>query len=152
MDHATATGDDPFNLSRFVLAQEKTYAQALSELNAGEKRSHWMWFIFPQIDGLGSSPTAKAFSIKGLPEALAYLNHPLLGQRLHECAAAATGVKDRSAVEILGSIDELKLRSSATLFASISTRSSVFHQLLTRFFEGQPDLRTLQILGLNPES
>src|ERR1051326_2182337 len=106
--------DDPFNFNRFVEAQHDIYAQALAEIIAGRKRSHWMWFIFPQIDGLGYSSTAKLFAIKSLDEAKAYLDHPVLGARLRECAEAAVGVGGRTAREIFGSPDDPKLRSCAT--------------------------------------
>ena len=111
---------DPHNLSRFVEAQEQDYDQALSEIRRGRKQSHWMWYIFPQFDGLGFSATSRRYSIKSLAEAEAYLRHPVLGPRLIECAEAALGVEGRSAFEIFGSPDDMKLRSCATLFASVS--------------------------------
>jgi len=116
---------DPFDLQRFVDAQEHTYAAARTELAAGAKRSHWMWFIFPQLAGLGRSPTAQRYAIDSLEEARAYLAHPILGARLLECAALVASVNGRSANEILGSPDDVKLRSSMTLFAARPpTRSS----------------------------
>ena len=143
-----ATGSaDPFDLNRFLRAQEVTYAQALSEISSGRKRTHWMWFIFPQIVGLGSSEMARRFAINSIAEAEAYLRHPVLGPRLVECAAAALAAPGRSAREIFGQPDDMKLRSSATLFALVSPAESVFHRLLDRFFSGEGDPRTLQLLN-----
>ena len=142
---------DPYNLTRFVRAQETAYAQALSEISNGRKRTHWMWYIFPQLDGLAFSATSKQYAIKSLAEAKAYLDHPLLGPRLLECAEAVVGVEGRSATEIFGSPDDLKLRSCATLFASVSPRDSVFHRLLAKYYRGERDGRTLQLLGIAPE-
>src|SRR5688572_10513048 len=119
--------DDPHDLNRFVRSQYAMYDRALAEIRGGEKRSHWMWYIFPQFDGLGSSPTARAFAIKSVDEARAYLAHPVLGPRLVSCAEAALGVEGRSASQIFGSPDDMKLRSSATLFAAVSPAGSVFH-------------------------
>src|SRR5262245_13034286 len=110
------SSDDPYNLSRFVQAQEDDYARALSELRGGKKRTHWMWYIFPQLDGLAFSATAKLYSLKSVEEARAYLAHPILGPRLLECTEAVLRIEDRSATEIFGSPDDLKLRSCATLF------------------------------------
>ena len=129
----------PHDLTRFIEAQENIYAQALAELRAGRKRSHWMWFIFPQIAGLGASAMARAYAIRDQDEAQAYLAHPVLGARLHACADTLLAITGRSAREILGSPDDLKLRSSATLFASVSPPGSVFHRLLERYCGGQPD-------------
>ena len=140
---------DPFDLSRFVEAQRGVYARALAEIAAGEKRTHWMWFIFPQLEGLGSSSMARRYAIRSLDEARAYLAHPVLGMRLVKCAEAALGVEHRSAGEIFGSPDDVKLRSSATLFAQVSAPGSAFHRLLERFFEGRPDPRTLERLGIS---
>jgi uncharacterized protein (DUF1810 family) len=139
---------DPYDLGRFLEAQEKHYAQALSELNSGRKRSHWMWFIFPQLDGLAFSATSKRYSIKSVEEARAYLEHPILGPRLFECAEAAVGVEGRSAAEIFGSPDDMKLKSCATLFASVSSPGSVFNRLLDKYYEGERDGKTLQLLGV----
>ena len=127
---------DPHDLDRFVQAQEGDHARALAEVRAGRKRSHWMWYIFPQLDGLGSSATARRYAIKNLAEARAYLGHPVLGPRLVECAEAALGVEGRSAFEIFGSPDDMKLRSCATLFACVSPAGSVFHRLLDRYYQG----------------
>src|SRR3954447_25565213 len=143
--------DDPYNLYRFVQAQEDDYRQALAEIRSGKKRTHWMWYIFPQIDGLAFSSTSKHYSIKSVEEARAYLRHPVLGPRLLECAEAVVGVEGRSATEIFGSPDDLKLRSCATLFACVSPPGSVFDRLLEKYYRGQRDARTLQLLGLAPE-
>src|SRR5262249_50248906 len=118
---------DPFDLERFVQAQEGDYKQALSEVRSGRKLSHWMWYIFPQIEGLGSSSMSRRYSLKSVEEAKAYLGHPLLGPRLVACAKAVVDVHGRSAREIFGSPDDMKLRSCATLFASVSPEVSVFH-------------------------
>jgi uncharacterized protein (DUF1810 family) len=142
---------DPYDLDRFVQAQEHCYRQALAEIRKGEKVSHWMWYIFPQLEGLGSSPTARRYSIKSLDEAKSYLDHPVLGTRLKECAEAALAVQGRSVWAIFGSPDDLKLRSSATLFALVSPPDSVFHRLLDKYFAGEPDRQTLRLLGIEPE-
>jgi uncharacterized protein (DUF1810 family) len=142
-----AATEDPYDLERFVQAQRARYEQALSEIRAGRKRSHWMWYVFPQLEGLGSSPTAQLYSIKSLEEAEAYLRHPVLGPRLIECAEAALVVPGDSANDIFGSPDDWKLRSSATLFALVSPPGSVFHQLLDKFFQGHRDESTLRLLG-----
>jgi uncharacterized protein (DUF1810 family) len=138
--------DDPHDLDRFVLAQADDYEQALAEIRGGRKRSHWMWYIFPQVEGLGFSSTSRRYSIRSLAEARAYLDHPVLGRRLVECAEAALGVEGRSASEIFGSPDDMKLKSSATLFASVTPPDSVFARLLDRYFGGERDGRTLQLL------
>jgi uncharacterized protein (DUF1810 family) len=137
---------DPHDLGRFVRAQEGVYAQALAEIRSGRKRTHWMWFVFPQLDGLGSSPTARLYAIKTLDEARAYLDHPVLGHRLHECVEAALQVEGRSALEIFGFPDDLKLRSCATLFGSLLPPSSPFDRLLQKYFPDGPDAKTLQLL------
>jgi uncharacterized protein (DUF1810 family) len=144
--------DDPHGLSRFVQAQERDYARALAEIRSGRKRSHWMWYIFPQFDGLGASPTSRWYSIKSLAEAGAYLRHPLLGPRLVECISATLEVEGRSALEIFGSPDDVKLRSCATLFACVSPAGSVFERLIDRFFEGRRDDQTLRLLGIASET
>jgi uncharacterized protein (DUF1810 family) len=147
-----AGSTDPYNLNRFLQAQEGAYEQALAEIRGGRKRTHWMWFIFPQIDGLGHSPTAKHYAIKSIDEARAYLAHPVLGPRLRECAEAAAGVEGRSAAAVFGSPDDLKLRSCATLFASVSPPGSVFDRLLGKYYEGRPDEQTLRLLEIDPGS
>jgi uncharacterized protein (DUF1810 family) len=147
VDAVTSDPSDPYGLSRFVQAQETSYSQALSELQRGRKSSHWMWFIFPQHDGLGSSAMAKRYAIRSLEEAEAYLHHPVLGPRLLECAQAVLAVDGRSAFEVFGSPDDMKLRSSATLFACASPAGSVFERLLDKYFRGERDERTAQLLG-----
>lgn len=142
----TMDSSDPYGLSRFTRAQDENFAQALAEIRQGQKRSHWMWFIFPQIDGLAFSSTAKLYSIKSLDEARAYLDHPVLGPRLRECAEAVIAVQGRSAHEIFDSPDDLKLRSSATLFAHVSPPGSIFERLLAKYYEGRRDERTLELL------
>jgi uncharacterized protein (DUF1810 family) len=141
---------DPYDLDRFLRAQEDDYERALSEVRSGRKRTHWMWYVFPQLDGLGVSSTSKYYSIKSLEEARAYLGHPVLGPRLLECAEAAVGVEGRSAWEIFGSPDDLKLQSCATLFASVSPPGSVFDRLLRKYYGGDRDDRTLDLLGIDP--
>ena len=136
----------PFDLQRFVDAQHGVYDQALAELRAGRKRSHWMWFVFPQIEGLGRSPTAQHYAISGLDEARAYLAHPMLGPRLIECARAVAATTGRTAEEIFGSPDDLKLRSSMTLFARAAPDEAVFQQVLDKYFGGEPDPLTLERL------
>jgi uncharacterized protein (DUF1810 family) len=140
--------DDPYNLDRFVRAQEDDYRQALAEITRGRKRSHWMWYIFPQIEGLGSSPTSREYSIKSLEEARAYLGHPVLGPRLLECAEAVLRVEGRSAAEIFGFPDDLKLRSSVTLFGCVLPPGSVFERVLGKYFGGEPDAATLRLLEI----
>src|SRR5262245_29355689 len=126
-------GRDPYGLTRFVGAQEGVHEQALVEIRAGRKRSHWMWYVFPQFTGLGSSATALHYAIGSAAEARAYLAHPILGSRLMECAEAVLQITDRSALDIFGSPDDMKLRSSATLFGSVSPDGSVFHQIIDKY-------------------
>jgi uncharacterized protein (DUF1810 family) len=149
-NHPTAAGD-PHDLNRFVQAQEGVYERALAEIKGGRKRSHWMWYIFPQFDGLGFSPTARLYAIKSLAEAEAYLRHPVLGPRLKECAEAALGVQGRTAHEIFGSPDDMKLRSCATLFARVSPPGSAFARLLDKYYQGEPDGKTLALLQRGPD-
>lgn len=144
---ATKMPTDPFELSRFIDAQEGIYATALAEIRGGRKRSHWMWFIFPQLKGLGSSGMAQRFAIGSLAEAKAYLDHPVLGPRLIECVEAVHALDGLSASEVFGSPDDLKLRSCATLFARASPAGSAFERLLDTYFEGRSDDRTLQLLS-----
>jgi len=139
-------GPEDFNLNRFVEAQEDTYQRALGEIKRGRKQSHWMWFIFPQIEGLGHSSTARFYAIKNGDEAKAYLNHSVLGARLTECSQVLLRIKGQSASEIFGYPDDLKLRSCMTLFASVSEPESVFSRVLRQYFEGQPDQRTIDLL------
>jgi uncharacterized protein (DUF1810 family) len=151
MTHSTDSPnvEDPHGLSRFVKAQQADLARALSEIRNGKKRTHWMWYVFPQIDGLGFSSTAKHYSIKSTAEAKAYLEHPVLGPRLRECAEAVLGIYGRSATDIFGSPDDLKLRSCATLFACVSPPGSVFDRLLDRYYGGERDRATLRLLGID---
>jgi len=146
MDEA-ANSEDPFNLNRFVEAQESDYDRALREIRAGHKRSHWMWYIFPQIEGLGPSSTARFYAIKCIEEARAYLTHPILGSRLRECAKAALSVEGKTAEEIFGFPDVLKLRSCATLFVHVSEPGSVFEQLLQKYYGGLVDDATFRLLN-----
>ena len=143
----TPLAADPYDLDRFVRAQEHDYARALAELRSGRKRSHWMWYIFPQFRGLGFSSTSQRYAIHSLDEARAFLEHPILGPRLRECANAMLAIADRSAAEIFGSPDDLKLRSSATLFAHVSPPGSEFEHLLQRYWQGEPDQATIKLSG-----
>ena len=133
-------------LERFTDAQDGVYDAALAELRAGRKRSHWMWFVFPQLDGLGSSPTARRYAIRDLAEARAYLAHPVLGARLREAARAVLAVEGRTAEQILGYPDDLKLRSSMTLFARAADDPAEFRAVLDRYYDG-PDPRTEELLA-----
>lgn len=137
---------DRFNLKRFVLAQAGVFEQVVAELRAGRKMSHWMWFIFPQIQGLGRSPTAMEYAISGRDEARAYLEHPLLGSRLKECTRLVLQVQKRSAADIFGSPDDMKFRSCMTLFAKVSTGDDIFVRALEKYFGGAPDRLTLDRL------
>jgi uncharacterized protein (DUF1810 family) len=143
----TNKANDPYDLSRFLKAQEDDYARALAEIKSGRKRSHWMWYIFPQFDGLAFSSTSKHYAIKSIEEAKAYLDHPVLGPRLLECAEAALRLEGLTASEIFGSPDDLKMRSCATLFAAVSPPDSVFHRLLEKYYANGPDEKTLRLLG-----
>lgn len=134
------------NLDRFLNAQKDTYATSLSELRAGWKQGHWMWFVFPQVAGLGYSSTAQFYAIHGLYEAAAYLAHPVLGPRLIECCEALLLHPERSARDILGSPDDLKLRSCVTLFSQVQPPHPVFGQILSTFYSSRPDTRTLELL------
>jgi uncharacterized protein (DUF1810 family) len=133
---------DAFDLQRFVTAQDGIYDRALAELRRGRKQSHWMWFVFPQIAGLGRSPTAQHYAISGLDEARAYLRHPTLGPRLRESARALTELDSDDADAVLGPVDAVKLRSSMTLFARADPEEPVFRQVLDRYFGGEPDPAT----------
>ena len=139
--------DDPFALERFVQAQEASYRQALDELRAGRKRSHWSWYVLPQVAGLGSSPMSVRYAIRSLAEAKAYLEHPLLGARLRECVAAMNAQPGSNASRILGEIDACKFRSCLTLFARASDSQAIFVQALDKFFGGEADAATLAILA-----
>ena len=138
--------DDPYGLGRFVAAQNAggTYEHALAELRRGLKTSHWMWFVFPQIAGLGQSPTSRRYAISSLDEARAYLEHPVLGPRMLECAGAVSATQGRSAAQIFGAVDARKLRSSMTLFLRASPAEPVFQRVLDRYFDGVADAATDQ--------
>ena len=138
--------DDPYDLNRFVEAQKSNYDDAVAELRAGRKQSHWMWYVFPQLVGLGHSSMSIRYAIKSADEARAYLDHPVLGPRLIECVEAVLAIENRSADDIFGSPDDLKLRSSATLFAHVSPQHSVFERILEKYFNNKPDPRTLEKL------
>jgi uncharacterized protein (DUF1810 family) len=146
--NVSSGADDPHDLRRFVEAQKNDYERALSEIRSGRKRSHWIWYIYPQIDGLGFSSMSKRYAIKSAAEADAFLKHPVLGPRLAECCEAILGVEGRSAFEILGSPDDMKLKSCATLFACVSPPGSVFAQVLDKYFQGARDGKTLRLLGV----
>jgi uncharacterized protein (DUF1810 family) len=151
MDPSGGLVNDSFDLARFLEAQEQRYARVLDELAAGEKTSHWMWFIFPQLKGLGVSATARRFGLTGLEEARAYLAHPLLGARLRECTRALLALEGRTAHEIFGSPDDLKLRSCLTLFAQAAgaapaPQDRLFGAALAKYYRGEPDPLTLRLL------
>ncbi len=138
---------DPFDLQRFVDAQDRVYAAVLDELGHGQKRTHWMWFVFPQLAGLGHSPMAQRYAISGLDEASAYLAHPVLGPRLRECTERANAVAGRSAHDIFSSPDDMKFQSSMTLFAEVEKDRGPFGVALARYFAGEKDRRTMEILA-----
>ena len=139
------------DLDRFVQAQGPTYAEALAELRRGAKRGHWMWFIFPQLAGLGRSETSRFYGIHGLAEAQAYARHEVLGERLRECALALLPHADKTAEDIFGGIDAMKLRSSMTLFDVATETAGPFRQVLDQFFDGVADEATLQMLSPTPD-
>jgi uncharacterized protein (DUF1810 family) len=147
-DAGQVAAADPYDLGRFVSAQDRggIFQQAMSELRAGRKSSHWMWFVFPQVKGLGDSPVSRMYAISGLPEAKAYLEHPVLGPRLRQAADLVLAVPDRSAEQVFGGIDAQKLRSSMTLFLRASPDDDVFRAVLDRFFGGAADPATDQRL------
>ena len=138
-----STAEDPYDLARFLSAQAPVIDQVFDELADGEKRGHWMWFIFPQISGLGIGATSRRYSLRGLDEAKSYLDHPVLGDRLIHCSNLLLQVQDKTAEQILGEIDAIKLRSSMTLFARTSPAHAVFREVLDRFFEGREDESTV---------
>jgi len=145
------TGDRHMGLDRFLSEQDSVYSSVISELRSGQKRSHWMWFIFPQIVGLGHSATAKFFAIANLDEARRYLEHPILGARLRECCEHVLSIKGRTARDIFGYPDDLKLRSSMTLFESVDRDpSSVFTRVLETLYGGERDALTLRIVASRP--
>lgn len=135
--------DDPFDLKRFEVAQDAVYDRVIAELARGAKASHWMWFIFPQIAGLGHSPTARRYAITGRPEAVAYAAHPVLGNRLRECTTLVNAVDGRTAHQIFGSPDDMKFRSSMTLFAACADDAQVFRDALEKYFGGAGDPMTI---------
>ena len=137
---------DAYNLDRFLKAQEGSYDTVLDELRAGRKRSHWIWFIFPQIAGLGMSPTSQFYAIKSLDEAAAYLRHPILGGRLHECLKALQTLEQTDASQVFGELDATKFRSSLTLFAEADPSDPIVEVALDRWFGGRKDEKTLQLL------
>jgi uncharacterized protein (DUF1810 family) len=137
--------DDSFNLNRFISAQDKVYNRVLAELKSGQKRSHWMWYIFPQLDGLAQSTTSKYYAIKSSSEAIAYLNHPVLGVRILECANTILEIEGKTVSEIFGYPDDLKFKSSMTLFSDVAS-DSVFVRVLDKYFQSERDDRTLQLL------
>ncbi|RUL77683.1 DUF1810 domain-containing protein [Dyella choica] len=141
--------DDPFHLQRFLDEQVAMYERVVAELRAGRKTSHWMWFIFPQIEGLGFSSTSRFFAIHSIEEARAYLRHPVLGLRLHECAELVIRIDGKSARQIFGSPDELKFRSCMTLFSKADPIDPVFQRALKKYFDGVDDPRTLERLRLH---
>jgi uncharacterized protein (DUF1810 family) len=141
---------DPYNLQRFVTAQADYYHRALHELQRGEKESHWIWCIFPQVAGLGHSPIAQEYAIRSRDEAVAYLTHAVLGTRLQRCCEALLKHQGRQIQDIMGFPDDLKLRSSMTLFAMLSTQISIFHKVLNAFYSGDMDDRTLAFLKAKP--
>lgn len=140
---------DPFDLVRFVDAQADTYAHAVHELRSGQKRSHWMWFIFPQFDGLGMSATSQRYAIKSLPEAREYIRHPVLGARIAECTSIVNSLQGRSARQIFGTPDDMKFRSSMTLFELASGPDSEFASALEKYFAGERDAKTLELVRLS---
>lgn len=142
-----AETDDPFDLRRFIKAQDPVLSQVRAELSAGWKRSHWMWFVFPQLTGLGRSRMAQAYAIRGQAEGEAYLRHALLGPRLREFTALSVAIPGKGAAEVFGSPDDLKFQSSMTLFAELAAGESLFDEALDRFFAGARDPETLRRLG-----
>ena len=141
---------DQFNLQRFEEAQKGVYDRVLQELQAGRKTSHWIWFIFPQIRGLGSSRMSQLFAIQSLEEARAFVEHPILGPRLRECTRLVLEIQNRSIREILGDPDDLKFRSSTTLFAEAAQDNKLFLEALEKYFDGEKDSATLRKLGIGP--
>ena len=138
--------DDPFDLQRFVAAQESVYPQVRAELAAGMKASHWMWFVFPQLKALGRSATAKHYGLASKAEAVAYWQHPLLGTRLRQISELVLAVDGKSALQIFGTPDNLKFRSCMTLFGAVAPDEPVFEQALQKYFDGAPDVQTLVLL------
>jgi uncharacterized protein (DUF1810 family) len=138
---------EEYDLHRFLKAQENVYETVLRELRSGQKRTHWMWFIFPQLEGLGSSPTARFYSIKSRGEAEAYLDHSTLGNRLRECVAILLSIEGRTASQVFGYPDDAKLKSSMTLFDVVSRGENPFAAVLEKYFEGERDKATIELLN-----
>ena len=143
----TSERGDLHDLARFVAAQEPVIAAVLAELGRGHKESHWMWFVFPQLGGLGRSPMAERYAIRSLAEARAYLQHPLLGARLRDCVRLVLAIEGRSSMDIFGTVDSAKFRSSMTLFAAADPGEPLFPAALEKYFDGRPDQRTLELLS-----
>lgn len=142
-----SSSSDPHNLQRFVEAQDSVIEQVKHELRSGRKQSHWMWFIFPQVAGLGKSQTARKYAISSREEAEAYLSHPVLGRRLRECTEITNTIERRTANEIFGSPDDLKFRSSMTLFDAVAADSTPFRTALKRYYDNEPDEKTIDFLS-----
>lgn len=138
---------DPYNLNRFVDAQEAVYSGVIAELKRGQKNGHWIWFIFPQIAGLGGSSMSRRYSLSSIQEARAYNAHPILGPRLAECTRIVLAVRDRSVEQIFGDLDALKFRSCMTLFSIADPENEIFQRAVDRCFEGLPDTLTLKVLN-----
>ena len=143
---------DEFRLGRFLEAQEASYATALQELRSGRKRTHWIWYVFPQLKGLGTSSMSEEYGVSGLPEARLYLAHPVLGQRLRDCTEAMLGQQAASAESVLGALDAEKFRSCLTLFSTAEPTAQVFDMALERFFSGARDRKTLELLEASGEA
>jgi uncharacterized protein (DUF1810 family) len=139
--------DDPYDLQRFVTAQGEVLARVCAELDAGRKRSHWMWFVFPQVAGLGHSATARYYSLRSAGEARAYWNHPVLGPRLKDCTERVLGLRGLGALQIFGDPDCLKFRSCMTLFGEVVPEEPAFTRALEKYYDGEPDHRTLELLA-----
>jgi uncharacterized protein (DUF1810 family) len=144
--------NDPFDLDRFVEAQSSAYDTAIGELRSGRKRSHWIWYVLPQVRGLGASQLSTKYGLQSLAEAQAYLAHPVLGSRLRECVRTLNALPGNDAVAVLGGIDALKLRSCLTVFAQASEKESLFREALDKYFSGEPDEATLSLLGRTSRS
>jgi uncharacterized protein (DUF1810 family) len=138
--------NDPFDLNRFLSAQEKMYNQAWRELKNGQKRSHWIWYIFPQLEELGYSEKARYYGIKSIEEAREYLEHPILGKRLRECTEAVLAVENKTIVQIMNTFDDVKLQSCMTLFACVTNQNFLFLEVLAKYYNREQDSRTIELL------
>jgi uncharacterized protein (DUF1810 family) len=138
--------NDPFDLNRFLCAQEKMYNQALRELKNGHKRSHWIWYIFPQLEELGYSEKARYYGIKSVEEAREYVEHSILGKRLRECTEAVLAVENKTIAQIMNTFDDVKLQSCMTLFACVTNQNSLFLEVIAKYYNGQQDSRTIELL------